>query len=351
MKKTILIFFSMLLASSVSVHSRNMLIWGNDGIVYVKSTADVESITFYGSRLFEIYTDSSRFHDEDSFTATTAVYFTQGVQSISETPEIGVCYSDAKNVPTYNDGHKKLGDGVGIYDISLDYLESGTTYYYRTYVKLLDEIYYGTIRSVTTSGTKPEGDEIIIDGHKFIDLGLPSKILWAKCNVGSALEHEYGYSFAWGEVEAKKDYSWETYKYGDGTARTKYTSEDKLTTLDAEDDAATVIWGSNCRMPTGAEFKELKDNCTWTWEDNHNAGVGGFLVTGPNGNSIFIPATGYYSGETHAFTEVGGNYWSSTLSGSTDYEALCLDFEIDDIDPGVSDSRYFGFTIRPVAKR
>lgn len=122
----------------------------------------------------------------------------------------------------------------------------------------------------------------VINGHKFVDLGLPSGLLWAECNIGASEPEEAGYAYRWGEVEP---YILNGYKYYDGNTFTKYTKKDAKTTLEPEDDAATVLWGKNCRMPTKKEFEELIKNCKWEFADE----LGDATITGPNGNHIFLP--------------------------------------------------------------
>ena len=150
-----------------------------------------------------------------------------------------------------------------------------------------------------------------------IDLGLSVK--WASYNVGATAPEEYGGYYAWGETEEKSDYSWRNYKYCKGTndTMTKYCTSssdgtvDNKTTLEAGDDVASVKWGGNWRMPTTEEQQELINNCTWTWT-THN-GVNGYRVTGPNGNSIFLPAAGYRYGSEAYDQGSSGYYWLSSL--------------------------------------
>ena len=192
--------------------------------------------------------------------------------------------------------------------------------------------------------------------HAYVDLGLPSGLLWATCNVGADTPEAYGDYFAWGETTPKDTYNWSTYQYCNGSynTMTKYCQNssygyngftDDLTTLLPEDDAATANWGEGWRMPTQAEFQELIDNTTMTW--TQQGGVNGFLFSAANGNSLFLPAAGYrWYGELY---NVGGNgdYWSSSLG--TDYPYLAWDFYFDsDNDDMGSYYRYNGFTVRPV---
>ncbi|MBR6455882.1 MAG: hypothetical protein IKS72_02990 [Prevotella sp.] len=159
----------------------------------------------------------------------------------------------------------------------------------------------------TTAGAQ----ENSVNGHEYVDLGLPSGLLWATCNVGATKPEECGAYFAWGETTAKKDYSWETYKWGTEDNLIKYTDSDGLTELEAEYDAATVKWKGGWRMPTIDEIKELLDNTTNKWVAD---GVGGRLFTSKaNGNSIFLPASGIYIGTYLASKGSISFYWSSVL--------------------------------------
>ena len=186
------------------------------------------------------------------------------------------------------------------------------------------------------------------NGHEYVDLGLPSGLKWATCNVGAESLEGYGDYFAWGEVKPKEDYSWETYKYEIEDNLIKYNGSDGKIVLDVEDDAATVNWGGNWRMPTTEEQQELFNNCTWTWTTQN--GVNGYNVTGPNGNSIFLPAAGCMDEGTLNFAGLGGAYWSSSLDiddlGNAYYVYF---FGLDDLDWEI-DLRYYGLTVRPVCK-
>ena len=193
------------------------------------------------------------------------------------------------------------------------------------------------------------------NGYDYVDLGLPSGIKWAAYNVGATKPEEYGGYYAWGETEEKENYSWSTYKWCNGSedTLTKYCTSsgygtvDNKTVLDPEDDVAHVKWGGDWRMPTKAEQDELRNNCTWAWATQN--GVNGYKVTGPNGNSIFLPAAGYRDG-----TGVNdrGNYgycWSGSLYGYESYGAYDLGFD-DGINVWSNFYRYFGQSVRPVSK-
>lgn len=188
-----------------------------------------------------------------------------------------------------------------------------------------------------------------------VDLGLPSGLKWATCNVGASKPDEYGGYYAWGETDEKDEYSWSTYKWCNGSydSQTKYCTNsyhgtvDNKTVLDPEDDVAHVKWGGTWRMPTLDEQKELLNNCTWAWTTQ--SGVNGYKVTGPNGNSIFLPAAGYRYG-TGAYGRGGYSYyWSSSLNSDYCDNAYYLCFN-----SGYHGWLYFsrdvGISVHPVSE-
>ena len=193
-----------------------------------------------------------------------------------------------------------------------------------------------------------------------VDLGLPSGIKWASCNVGAEKPEDYGNYYAWGEVLPKEDYSWITYKYAYGTSLedpkfTKYCNDasfgdngftDNKTTLEPEDDAAHVNWGGSWRMPTDAEWYELQANCTWTWTTQN--GINGYQVTSQkNSNSIFLPAAGFRVDTDLGDVGYSGEYRSSSLDEDSPYDAWYLSFNSDYV-YGRYGSRYVGKSVRPV---
>ena len=196
-------------------------------------------------------------------------------------------------------------------------------------------------------------EKVNYNGHAYVDLGLPSGIKWATCNVGANSPEEYGGYYAWGETEEKSNYEWSTYRWCNGSENTmtKYCTRsydgtvDNKTVLDPEDDVAHVKWGGSWRMPTRAELDELRHECTWQWTTQN--GVNGYRVTGPNGNSIFLPAAGFRKGTV--VSSVGfGNYWSSSLSDNS-YYVYGL-FLSDCRHEWDSYYRYNGHSVRPVTE-
>ncbi len=180
--------------------------------------------------------------------------------------------------------------------------------------------------------------------HEVVDLGLSVK--WATCNVGAETPYDEGEYFAWGEAARDDEYSLDTYKYGSGSEFSKYNSTDYITVLDCEEDAATVNWGNNYRMPTSTEFQELIDKCSWTWDATNN----GYLVKASNGNSIFLPAAGYRKANRLSYKDTDGYYWSSTLYANLRSYAYCLSFYDEGHSLDTHIFRYYGLPIRPVAE-
>ncbi len=212
----------------------------------------------------------------------------------------------------------------------------------------------------------------------YVDLGLPSGLKWATCNLGATTPEGYGDYFAWGETSPKESYHWNTYKWCNYTkdpkdiTLTKYFvrwiitsvhyvhgNVDNKATLEPEDDAAHVNWGGNWRMPTAIEIEELinTDNCTWEWkEDYNNTGVNGHLVTSKyNDNSIFLPASGSRGESQLSNDNFLGDYWSSSLNEDYSDQAFYL-FISPTEDVGwtpvsrLDADRYIGQSVRPVCQ-
>lgn len=195
-----------------------------------------------------------------------------------------------------------------------------------------------------------------VNGKRFVDLGLPSGLLWAETNLGASGEAETGGYYAWGETEARTSFSLETYKwptYG------KYNRTDNKRTLEASDDAATVAWKEPIRMPSVAEFDELHDNCTCTAATRTNAA--GATVTGlefkskTNSNTIFLPMAGYYYGDILYDVNNFGQYWTCNIfTGSEDKIeeeiAFYNSFNENIHNEWSSRDRYNGRSIRAVVK-
>ena len=201
---------------------------------------------------------------------------------------------------------------------------------------------YGYGEGMQNSEAVEQPFEVPANLDGYVDLGLPSGTLWATCNVGASAPEEYGDYFAWGETEPKDYYDWSTYKWCNGNEETltKYCDEssfgyngfvDNKTELDPEDDAACVHYPGG-RMPSLQHM----------------------LVTGPNGNTMFLPSADSKYDSPHSSFGPGGYYWSRTLYYST--SSIGLGFFSGSQYIGIpgdhwylqSGFRYEGFTVRAV---
>lgn len=213
-----------------------------------------------------------------------------------------------------------------------------------------DKSFKGTLCDVdgNKSKTKKEKNQETytrntINGHEYVDLGLSVK--WATCNVGATQPHGYGNYYAWGETSTKSDYT-------EDNSRT-YGKNMSDISGNVAYDAARANWGGSWRMPTEREMEELENKCTWKWTTQ--SGVNGYKVTGPNGNSIFLPAAGDCRGSSRHDVGEDGYYWSSTPGEhrtGTGY-ACSLNFN-SNFNSGYHDvvwvNRRSGYTVRPVSE-
>lgn len=175
-----------------------------------------------------------------------------------------------------------------------------------------------------------------------IDMGLPSGLQWATCNVGAEIPSDLGLYFSWGNIEGHRmgegyDFSQEVYNT---TPAAEITDNLSLT-----QDAAYTNLGTPWRMPTAAEFQELYDNCTCVWSSMN--GVRGLLCTSNvNGNTLFFPAAGFYNGTSLSGRGSRGLYWSSTYESAT--IASGLRFDSSSVGPQSGNNRRSGFSVRAV---
>ena len=291
-------------------------------------------------------------------------------------------------VQDYIPGHINLGNGrEEITRLEWDYIEAKEFYkmlgskdnkistappnleeYYNKFVAYVKEGYFSA-----NWNTKPDGTgapysyncQVTIEknivlyaqwkkntgtknGYEWVDLGLSVK--WATMNIGASKPEENGLYFAWGEVEPKDYYSWGTYKYCSGSEYTitKYCTDsywgnvDNKTILDPSDDAATVNWGGDWRMPTKEEINELLTKCTFTKTGNYIDSP--IKIIGKNGNSIILPLSGSYSEDYLSLGQGHGLYWSSSGYNSSGSH-ISINFDKLSL---YSISRYVGLPIRPV---
>ena len=263
--------------------------------------------------------------------------------------EYGFCWSDYHSTPDNNDSLIIINKE----DIMNNKFQKQYTFpayheiYYRTYIKYGRKYVYGEIKSFMTH-LCPD------DNHPhMVDLGLPSGTKWACCNVDATSPVGYGGYYAWGETEEKSDYTADTYKYCNDRDGDGWYLEDEYQNIGSSIsgtsyDVARMKWGGGWRMPTRDEIKELYKKCSWEWTTVN--GVGGQKVTGPNGNSIFLPAAGYRNGTEVNYRGSYGVYWSGSLNEDYSYDACGLGFSSGYGNWG-SYYRSYGHTVRPVTDK
>lgn len=195
---------------------------------------------------------------------------------------------------------------------TLDDISGSTTYYYCAYVLCQGNYFYGSTRNFTT----PKATKGKINGHEWVDLGLPSGTKWATCNVDATSPEICGGYFAWGETSTKGIYGSGNYPYGNTNSHSYNIPYNISGTIY---DVARQKWGETWQMPTFSNIEELYKYCTFSWTTVN--GVIGAKMTGQNGNSIFLPAGGGIGGGftgSGGTTVVGkgvyGRYWSATMA-------------------------------------
>ena len=247
--------------------------------------------------------------------------------------ECGLCWNTTGN-PTIDDDRTTDQIGTGYFVSTISGLKKSTKYYVRAYATNEKGTSYGEQKSFTTL------DIPTINGYEYVDLGLPSGLKWATCNVGASSPEDYGDYFAWGETSPKAEYTFEN----------SITYGEQMSDIsgNAQYDAATANWGGSWRMPTNDEMQELVDYCEWEWTQVN--GVNGSKVIGPNGSCIFLPAAGRRHGSSPSDAGSCGLYWSSTPSDyDDDGYAYYLYFD-DGLEHVYSNLRYLGHTVRPITE-
>ena len=174
------------------------------------------------------------------------------------------------------------------------------------------------------------------EGHPWVDLGLSVK--WATRNIGAMFPGNYGDHYAWGETSVKSEYTFANSKtsgknLGDISGKPQY-------------DVARKAWKGKWRMPTSDEFRELDKKCTWQWTNIN--GHDGYKVTGPNKNSIFLPAAVYFE-DSRWLPKYYGKYWtSSPVESSSNTDAALSYFFQRDFHYSTAFDRYEKHSVRAV---
>lgn len=334
-----------------------------DGLVVAEWTPKSSSDTLFA----RLYNTDGAIIAESKFYGEAPIAITGDVSNITETSASVVC--SYENMPlnaeygivlVVDDTSKELKyvsdgkDGERIFQ--LQDLKSGVTYSYYAYIRYNDKVYKGKVVSFETK------KKIEITEGQAIDLGLSVK--WAAWNIGASKPEELGNYYAWGEIEPKTEYTYKTYKYWedlDGSGDNILADCGGGDCADLQEyvyignnisgtqyDVARVKWGDDWHLPTRENVYELIQKCTFEWIVYK--GVNGMMVTGPNGNSIFLPAGGY-KGEyvIGSPSDSGGYYWTGSLYEDKVDNAHGIDFQKGYLYVMANGKfRYQGLLVRPV---
>ena len=320
-------FLVLLVLVAGMVMAQTMYVHKTDGDVYEFKLSDVDSINFAASTIDDYH--------------CTITYMPNGGEGevVVDTVVYGESYTIRWSVDIKKEGY--------CYTWNTDPDGHGTDFYF-------GKIINAVTRNITLYAQWRAYDGIE-NGYYYVDLGLPSGLKWAACNVGATAPEAYGNYYAWGETSTKSTYDWNTYKWENESGFTKYNIDsrygtvDNKTVLELADDAAAVNWGGAWRMPTDAEWTELRENCTWTRTSDYNGtGVAGRIVTSKtNGNSIFLPAAGYRHYDDLNRAGSYGYYWSSSLDTDHPNDAWAVYF-YSSYEERSSYNRCYGYSVRPV---
>ena len=269
-------------------------------------------------------------------TSTSVVYHcTVTEDSGSDVTARGICWCLSPGTPYIDENENNYtvdGEGMGSFTGVITGLTPGERYHIRAYVTNGAGTRYSDLHYAVTYESDFE------NGHGFVELGLPSGLKWATCNVGAENPDDYGNYYAWGETEPNNVYTIDE-------CSTYYENDLYNIYGNPQYDAAATHWGGKWRMPTNVEMQELIDNCDWTWTTQN--GVYGYEVKSRSSvNSIFIPAAGYRDNEELENAGTQGRYWCGTRP-DPEHQGHCHKFE-DNVNVCSTEYRYYGFAIRPV---
>lgn len=298
-------------------------------IVYYQAYVTLQGrVTYKGSVQSAIMTDAKAITGEPKDLTANSVILTGKLEKAPQEATSGIVISGAEGSENVRAGVRIVADGINDnYEIKAEGLLPNTTYHYTAYLDLGNGTVYGEDRTFTTAPAdfNPDTD--------LVDLGLSTK--WAKYNVGASDEKQLGGLFGFGDMTG----------FQTSINLEDYASADIYKT---DRDVANKVYGSWVTMPTIDEFEELFTECKKEWVEDTKNHVAGYKFTGPNGNSIFLPAAGTRTQGNVSGEGLNGYYLSGSINATDNRFAMAYSFD-QNVARRTSTPVYQALAIRPVS--
>lgn len=277
-------------------------------VVYYQAYVTLQGkVTYKGSVQSAIMTDAKAITGEPKDLTANSVILTGKLEKAPQEATSGIVISGVEGSENVRAGVRIVADGINDnYEIKAEGLLPNTTYHYTAYLDLGNGTVYGEDRTFTTAPAdfNPDTD--------LVDLGLSTK--WAKYNVGASDEKQLGGLFGFGDMTG----------FQTSINLEDYASADIYKT---DRDVANKVYGSWVTMPTIDEFEELFTECKKEWVEDTENHVAGYKFTGPNGNSIFLPAAGTRTQGNVSGEGLNGYYLSGSINATDNRFAMAYNFD------------------------
>lgn len=298
-------------------------------VVYYQAYVTLQGkVTYKGSVQSAIMTDAKAITGEPKDLTANSVILTGKLEKAPQEATSGIVISGVEGSENVRAGVRIVADGINDnYEIKAEGLLPNTTYHYTAYLDLGNGTVYGEDRTFTTAPAdfNPDTD--------LVDLGLSTK--WAKYNVGASDEKQLGGLFGFGDMTG----------FQTSINLDDYASADIYKT---DRDVANKVYGSWVTMPTIDEFEELFTECKKEWVEDTENHVAGYKFTGPNGNSIFLPAAGTRTQGNVSGEGLNGYYLSGSINATDNRFAMAYSFD-QNVARRTSTPVYQALAIRPVS--
>lgn len=277
-------------------------------VVYYQAYVTLQGrVTYKGSVQSAIMTDAKAITGDPKDLTANSVILTGKLEKAPQTATSGIVISGVEGSENVRAGVRIVAAGINDnYEIKAEGLLPNTTYHYTAYLDLGNGTVYGEDRTFTTAPAdfNPDTD--------LVDLGLSTK--WAKYNVGASDEKQLGGLFGFGDMTG----------FQTSINLEDYASADIYKT---DRDVANKVYGSWVTMPTIDEFEELFTECKKEWVEDTQNHVAGYKFTGPNGNSIFLPAAGTRTQGNVSGEGLNGYYLSGSINATDNRFAMAYSFD------------------------